>query len=82
MTEGEFMDTILFIVACPLFLVSIGGYIYVKLRLRKDADTDLDEYYHEFEDLHPGLARYAKWSQITFSAAVIAVLLIFIAAML
>ncbi len=76
------MDTILYIVACPLFLVSIAGYVYVKLRLRGEADKDLDDYCYEFEDLHPGLARYTKWSQITFTTAVIAVLLIFIAAMI
>ena len=73
------MDTILYILAGPLFLISIAGYIYVKLRLNPKEDSDLDDYYYEFEDQHPAFARYTKWSRITFTAAVIAALLLFLA---
>ena len=76
------MDAILYIIAGPLFLTAAACYIYVQIRLKPKADSDLDDYYHEFEDRHPGLARYQKWSKITFTAAVIAILLLFIAAVI
>ena len=74
------MDTILYIIAGPLFLISITAHFYVKLRLHPKEDPDLDEdYYYEFEDQQPDVARYNKWSRITFAAATISVLLLFIA---
>jgi len=73
------MDTILYIIAGPLFLVSLAAYFYVKLRLRPKDDSDLDDYYYEFEDQHPAYAKYLKWSKITFMAACLAALLLFIA---
>jgi hypothetical protein len=72
-------ETILYIVAGPLFVISFVGHIIVRLRLRPKDDSDLDDYYHEFEDQHPGYARYTKWSRITFGAATIAALLLFLA---
>jgi hypothetical protein len=75
------MKTILLIIAGPLFLISLTAYLYVRIRLRPKAD-DLEDYYHEFEDQHPDLARYNKWSKITFAAAAIAALLLFIALLL
>jgi len=54
--------------------------LYVRLRLNPRNDPELDDYYWEFEEDHPGYARYSRWSTITFSAAVIAALLLFIAA--
>jgi len=74
------MDTVLYIIAGPLFLISIAAHFYVKLRLRPKEDTDEDDYYYEFEDQQPEVARYNKWSRITFAGATIAVLLLFIAA--
>ena len=76
------MDTILYIIAGPLFLISIAGYFFVRFRLRPKEDSDLDDYYYEFEDQHPGLAKYTKWSNITFTTAVIAALLLFLAAVI
>ena len=73
------MDTILYIIAGPLFLISLAGFFYVKLRLKPKEGTDLDDYYYEFEDQHPAYAKYIKWSKITLTGAVIAVLLLFIA---
>jgi hypothetical protein len=73
------MDTILYIIAGPLFLISLAGYLYVKLRLKPKEGSDLDDYYYEFEDQHPAFAKYIKWSKITFTSAVIAALLLFIA---
>jgi hypothetical protein len=73
------MDTILYIIAGPLFLISFAGYLYVKLSLKPKEGSDLDDYYYEFEDQHPDLTKYTKWSKITFTVAVIAALLLFLA---
>ncbi len=71
------MKIILILIACPLFLISAAGHLYVKLRMRPG--DDLDDYYHEFEEQHAGYARYTKWSQFTFTGAVIGALLLFAA---
>lgn len=76
------MDAVLYIIAGPLFLISITAHLYVKLRLRPKENSDLDDYYHEFEDQHPDYARYLKWSRITFIAAAAGTLLLFIAAVI
>ncbi len=76
------MDTLLYIIGAPLFLISLAAHIYVRIRLRPGEDSDLDDYYHEFEHLHPGLAKYTKWSKITFTAAALAALLLFLAAII
>jgi len=78
---GKQMNAVLYIIAGPLFLISITAHFYVKLRLRPD-DSDLDDYYHEFEDRQPGYARYARWSEITFVGAVVGALLLFVAAVI
>jgi len=72
------MDLVLYIIAVPLFLVSAAAHIYVKIRLRPKDDSDLDDYYWEFEDEHPEYARYLKWSKITLTGACLAVLLLFL----
>lgn len=69
----------IYLIAGPMFVISIVAHIWVKLRMRPGADSDLDEYHYEFEDHHPGYARYEKWSRITFAAAVISALLLFLA---
>ena len=75
------MDTILYMIAGPLFLISLIGYIYAKFALRPK-DPDLDNWYYEFEDQHPEGVRYEKWTKITFTCLVVAILLIFIAAII
>jgi hypothetical protein len=73
------MRIILGITAGTLFIISITAHFYVKLRLRPKEDPDLgDDYYYEFEDQQPDVARYLMWSRITFGAAAVGVLLIFI----
>ncbi len=74
------MKTLLYIIAGPLFLISFGAYLFVRVKLKKGYEADLDDYYHEFEDQHPGLAKYNKWSKITFTAAALSALLLFVAA--
>ena len=69
------------IVAGMLFLISIAGHFYVKLRLRPD-DSELDDYYHEFEDQAPGYAEYDKWLRITSIGVAVSMLLLFVAAMI
>lgn len=73
------MNTILLIIAGPSLLISFAAHLYVRIRLRPKEDSDLDDYYHEFEHLHPGYAKYTRWLKITFTAMVISVLLLFIA---
>jgi hypothetical protein len=79
MPVETFMDTILYIIAGPLFLIFLAAHIYVRIRLRPKQGSDLDDYYHEFEDQHPYYARYTRWLGITFAAAAISALLLFIA---
>jgi hypothetical protein len=77
------MNAVLYIIAGPLFLISIAAHFYVKLRLRPKQDPDSeDDYYYEFEDRQPDVARYNKWSRLTFAAAAVGVLLLFIAAVI
>jgi hypothetical protein len=61
-----------------LFLASAGAHLYVRVRLRPGRDSDLDHYYYEFEDRHPGYARYNRWLQITLGAASLGILLLFL----
>ena len=72
----------LYIIAGPLFIISVAAHLYVRIKLNPKDDPELDEYYHEFEDQHPEYARYTKWLKITFTAIVISVLLLFIAIIL
>jgi len=69
---------IIIIIAGPLFLFSLAAHLFVKIAMRP-RDRGFDDYHYEFEDHHPQFARYSKWSQITFTAAVIAAILLFIA---
>jgi len=73
------MNAVIYIIAGPLFLISLFSHLYVKIRLRPKSDSDFDDYYHELEEQHPAFARYTKWSRITFISAVIAALLLFVA---
>ena len=70
---------LMLLLAGPLFLISIGAYVYVQLRLKPDSD-ELEDYYWEVEEKYPGLARYNRWSRITLAAAALSALLLFAAA--
>ncbi len=72
------MKPIIILIAGPLFLLAISVHLYIKLKMHKQYDSDLDDYYYEVEDHHPAIAKYEKWSKITFSAATIAALLMFL----
>ncbi len=73
------MDTVFYILAGPLFLISVVGYAVIRLRLRPRFDRDLDDYYHEFEEQHPEYGRYLKWSRTALAGVVLAMLLLFLA---
>jgi len=70
------------LIAGPLFLLSFGAYVYVRLCMRPRQDSDLEHYYPQIEEYHPAYARYLKWSRITLSVASISALLLFILAYL
>ncbi len=72
------MKTILLIIAAPLFLISLAAFLYVQIRLRPRPGSDWEDYYHEFEDQHPAVARYNKFSNLTFALVSIAALLLFL----
>ena len=73
------LKLILYVIGCLLFLIAFAGYIYVRLFMRRGWESELDDYYYEFEHEHPGYARYRKWCSITFGAAVVGVLMLFLA---
>ncbi len=60
-----------------LVVLGVIGNLYVRVRMKPPAD--LDDYYHEFEDQHPGYQRYTRWLQWTLGAASLGVLLLFLA---
>lgn len=62
-----------------LFLGSLAAHIYARVRLRPREGSDLDDYYHEFEDEHPEYARYTKWLRLTVAGAAAGLLLMFLA---
>jgi hypothetical protein len=70
--------TLLYIFGGLLFLASFIGHLYVRIRLRPRNDPELDGYYHEVEDLHPGYARYTRWLRITLGGAALGMALLFL----
>ena len=72
------MNILFCILGGPLFLISLIAHFYVKISLRPKPGSDFDDYYHEFEEQHPGYVKYTKWSKITFTAAVIGALFLFL----
>jgi hypothetical protein len=73
------MKIILLSIGGLLFVVSIAAHIYVKLKLRPGQDSGFDDVYWEFEDTHPGFAKYSRLSRITFIGMVAGALLLFLA---
>ena len=73
------MKIILLSIGSLLFFISIIAHIYVKIKLRPKQDSDFDDIYWEFENTHPGFARYSKLCRITFAGMVLGTLLLFLA---
>jgi hypothetical protein len=61
-----------------LFLLSLAAHLYVRAYLRPRGESDLDDYYYEFEDQHPQYARYTRWLQISLGGAAVGMLLLFL----
>ncbi|MHC4131432.1 MAG: hypothetical protein ACYSSP_03215 [Planctomycetota bacterium] len=70
--------TVIILISGPSFLISFLGYLYITFKLRSLYDDDLDNYYYELEDKHPGLAKFNKWSKISLTTAIVSALLFFI----
>ncbi len=73
---------LMIIMAGVLFVASAAAFMYAKLRLRPGQGSDLDEYYYEFEDHHPDLARYNAWCRAAWTGIITAMLLMFLALVL
>ncbi len=69
---------LLYIIGGSLFLLSLIAHLYVRVRLRPRGKSDLDDYYHEFEDQHPQYALYTRWLQISLGGAAVGMLLLFL----
>jgi hypothetical protein len=80
--ERMTVRTFLHIAGGLLFLASVAAHLYVRLHLRPGEDSDLEDYYYEFEDQHPAYARYTLWLRITLGAAALGILLLFIGTVL
>lgn len=64
-----------------LFLGSVVAHLCVRLWLRP-SNSELEEVYHEFEDEHPGYARYTRWLKLTTATATLGMLMTFVAVVL
>ncbi|PKL51054.1 MAG: hypothetical protein CVV39_00475 [Planctomycetes bacterium HGW-Planctomycetes-1] len=73
------MSVFLTISGSLLFIASAAAHIYVRVKLRPKQGSDFDDIYWEFEDTHPGFAKYSRLLQITFAGIVIGTLLLFLA---
>lgn len=72
------MKVMILLIGGLVFIASVTAHLYVKIKLRPKEDSEVDEIYWEFEDADPQLARYNKFSQITFAGIVIGTLLLFL----
>ena len=61
-----------------LFLGGIFFYIYIRIKLKPMLSKDLEDYYYEFEDQHPGLQKYDKLSNLAKMTSVMGVIFLFI----
>jgi hypothetical protein len=73
------MKIFLLSIGCLLFIASFVAHIYVKLKFRPKQDSDFDEIYWEFEEMHPDFVRYSKFSRMTFAGMVLGALMLFLA---
>lgn len=73
------MKILLYMIGAPLFLLSLFAYLGIFFFMRPRIDSDIDEYYFELEEHHPGFQKYHKWSRITFTLAATGALMMFLA---
>ena len=72
------LKILLLLLAGPCFLLGVGGYLFVRRRLRPD-EKETEETYYEFEEQHPAFRRYGFWSRFTLGLVVLSMLLLFLA---
>ncbi|MCI0498471.1 MAG: hypothetical protein L0Y36_02150 [Planctomycetales bacterium] len=70
--------TVILLIAGTLFCLGSAGYGLVRVILRPRPDDGIDESHWELEDRHPALQRYQRWTQITLTAVIISMLLLFL----
>ena len=71
------MAIILYLIAGPLFIISLIAHIYIKITMRPQPKDDLEEFY--YEEFHEGRDKYSKLTKLTFAGIALSILLIFIA---
>lgn len=76
------MKGLLFIIGGLILILSAISYAIIRIYLKPKFDDELDDYYFELEEQHPDYAGYLKWSRIAFGGITVAVLLIFLAAII
>ena len=72
------LKLILLFIGVLLFLAGVIGYIYVRFKYKPMIAKELEDYYYEFEDQHPGLQKYDKLSSLAMITTTVGVLLLFV----
>lgn len=75
------MKLIILFAGSLVFVVSAAAYILVKIKLKPKQSREIEDVYWEFEESNPELARYNKWSRITFTGVVVGMIMLFAAIM-
>lgn len=63
-----------------ILLGSVIANLIVRIFCKPKAEEDLDDWYYELEDQHPGLQRYNKLINLTHSLIALGALLLFVCA--
>ncbi|AQT69532.1 hypothetical protein STSP2_02723 [Anaerohalosphaera lusitana] len=71
------LKLILILTAGPLFIIAAILHAYARIKL-KPPPEEMDAYYFEVEHMNPDLARYRKWTRSTYTAAIIAMAMLFL----
>jgi hypothetical protein len=69
---------ILLFIGVLLLLGGFISFIYIRINLKPNYIKNLDDYYYEFEDQHPGLQKYDRLSSLAKITIAIGVLFLFI----
>ena len=72
-----FIKLVLIFITVPLFLIGVGGYVLVRLKLRP-GEKETEQTYYEYEERHQAFRRYELWSRFTLTLIVLSMLLAFL----
>jgi len=75
------LKEILIAISGFLLVASLVAHVFIRAKLKPQAD-DLDDYYHEFEDDHPKVLKYEKYSKIASGITAVSLLILFACAVL